>query len=288
MRTTIALLLFTCLCARTFAADAPKQTIEQKTQALAEKWKQKFAEEKFNSVIAPPFVLAGDGSPQQLATYRDQTVLGAARALAAQFFKTPPDEPILILLFETEAPYKRLAKKWFNDDDVPHYGFYRHHDRAMLMNVSTGTGTLVHELTHALIAPDFPTVPDWFNEGLASLYEQCQYGPGGRSIRGLPNWRLPALQKAIKDGTLRSLPEMIGDDDFRNDDRVGINYAEARYLMFYLQEKGLLQKYYVAFRDGAKKDPTGLETLKTIIAPQKIEAFEKQWRAWVMTVKFER
>src|SRR5205809_422641 len=82
-----------------------------------------------------------------------------------------------------------LAKKWFDDDDVPHYGFYRHRDHTMLMNVGTGTGTLVHELTHALIAPDFPNVPDWFNEGFASLYEQCSLGPD--TITGHENWRLP-------------------------------------------------------------------------------------------------
>ena len=108
------------------------------------------------------------------------------------------------------------------------------------MNVGTGTGTLVHELTHALIAPDFPNVPDWFNEGLASLYEQCSLGPD--TITGHENWRLPALQKAIQSGKLRPLSELIADDDFRNNERVGLNYAEARYLMFYLQEKGQLRQ----------------------------------------------
>ena len=49
---------------------------------------------------------------------------------------------VLILLFETAGPYKRLAKKWFGDDDVPHYGFYRRRENVMLMNVGTGTGTL--------------------------------------------------------------------------------------------------------------------------------------------------
>jgi hypothetical protein len=233
-------------------------------------------------------VLAGNGTPQQLAGYRDNTVLSSAKALGAQYFKAPLDEPVLILLFETEEPYKRLAKKWFDDEDVPHYGFYSHSNHTMLMNVGTGTGTLVHELTHALIAPDFPTVPDWFNEGLASLYEQSQFGPGAKSIKGLPNWRLPALQKAIKEGSLRTLPEMIADDDFRNDERVGINYAQARYLMFYLQEKNLLQKFYTDFRAAAKDDPSGLKTLKKLVAPQSIEAFEKDWRAWVMTLKFGR
>src|SRR5205814_9198270 len=144
----------------------------------------------------------------------------------ATYFEKAPAEPVLILLFESEEPYKRLAKKWFNDDEVPHYGFYRHAEHVMLMNVSTGTGTLVHELTHALIAPDFPDVPSWFNEGLASLYEQSSIN--GDTITGHENWRLPALQRAIKAGTLRSFSELAHDNDFRNNDRVGINYAQAR------------------------------------------------------------
>jgi hypothetical protein len=282
------LLVAACLIAPACAAEpATKPSIEQKTKALAEQWQKRFDEEKFNVVIAPPFVLAGDGSIKQLERYRDGTVLSAQKALSKQYFRKPLEEPVLILLFETEEPYKRLAKKWFNDDDLPHFGFYRHHDHTMLMNVSTGTGTLVHELVHALIAPDFPAVPDWFNEGLASLYEQSTFMLDDR-IRGMTNWRLPALQEAIKEGKLRSFSEMIADEDFRNDERVGINYAEARYLMYYLQEKGLLEKYYTTYRDNFKNDPSGLETLKKLVAPKKFEEFEKEWREWVMTLRFGR
>jgi hypothetical protein len=202
------------------------------------------------------------------------------------YFKTSPDEPILILLFEDHASYEKLAAAWFGDHDVPHYGFYRHSDRTMLMDVSTGTGTLVHELTHALIAPDFPSVPDWFNEGLASLYEQSQIN--GDHITGLPNWRLPALQKAIRDGTLRPLSELIQDKDFRDEKLVGLNYAQARYLMQYLQDRGHLQDFYKSFRDHHEKDPTGIESLKTLIAPQSLDKFDKGWREWVLTLRFEQ
>src|SRR4051812_28317543 len=259
-------------------------SLEQKTQALYDQWKDRLAAERFNAVVAAPFVIAGDGTPAQLARYRDGTIVAAARALHAQFFKAEPSEPILILLFESEGPYKRLAKKWFDDDDVPHYGFYRHGDRTMLMNVGTGTGTLVHELTHALIAPDFPAVPDWFDEGLASLYEQCSID--GDTITGHENWRLPALQRAVKAGTLRSFTELANDNDFRNNERVGINYAQARYLMFYLQERGLLKKYYAEARDHHKDDPTGIESLKKVIGRQSLEDFEKDWRKWVLTLRF--
>ncbi len=264
-------------------ASATQPTVEQKARALAEKWKARFDEEKFTVVLSGPFVIAGNGTRAQLARYRDGTIDAAARALWAQYFHARPPEPILILLFETAGPYKRLAKKWFDDENVPHYGFYRHRDRTMLMNVGTGTGTLVHELTHALIAPDFPGVPDWFNEGLASLYEQCSLD--GDTITGHENWRLPALQKAMRNNDLRPLAEMIADEDFRADERVGINYAQARYLMFFLQKKGLLKKFYAGFRDNHKDDPTGIETLKKLVAPQSLEAFEKDWRKWVLSLR---
>src|SRR5687767_1339703 len=96
-------------------------TVEQKAEALAAKWKARFQEERFSVVVAGPFVIAGNGSPARLARYRDGTIMAAAQAFWAQFFDARPTEPILILLFETPGPYKRLAKKWFNDEEVPHY-----------------------------------------------------------------------------------------------------------------------------------------------------------------------
>ena len=276
----LALLLITL---PTRAADP--DPMPGKCQTLLDHWKPKFDEEKINAIVAPPYVIAGDAAPAQLRAYRDHTILAATRCLQKQLFKQQPAEPILILLFETEVPYKRLSKKWFNANDVPHYGYFRH-DNIMLMNVGTGTGTLVHELTHALIKPDFPTVPSWFNEGIASLYEQCSFGPND-TLRGLENWRLPALQKAIKADKLRPLSELIADDDFYNADRTGLNYAQARYLMFYLQEKKLLTRYYETFRDTAKADPTGLDALKKVIGPLTLADFEKQWREWVISLRFE-
>lgn len=252
--------------------------------AVLVRWEPRFTEAKLNHVVAGEFILAGDSSPQQLARYRDATVLAAERALEATYFYRRPTEPIVICLFESEGPYRRLAKQWFGDGEVPHFGFYRHADRVMFMNVSTGTGTLVHELTHALIAPDFPAVPNWFNEGLASLYEQCSIS--GNTITGLPNWRLPALQKAIRANELRPLKEMIEDPDFYRRDLVGINYAEARYLMFWLQQKRLLRDFYRRFREHAQEDPTGLKSLEAVIAPQTLDDFERQWRAAVLELRF--
>lgn len=261
---------------------SPSPELRAKCDALLAKWKDRFAAEKFNTVIAAPFVVVGDGSRTQLRRHVDGTILPAAKALRAMYFKRESTEPTLILLFESAEPYQRLAKEWFDDDQVPHFGFYRRRENVMLMNISTGGGTLVHEMVHALLAPDFPTCPDWFNEGLASLYEQSSFGVGGDTIRGHENWRLPALQRAINEKTLRPLAELIADPHFYADENVGINYAQARYLMMYLQEKGLLKRFYAAARDGAKEDPTALKALEALIAPQGLDKFEAKWRKWVL------
>lgn len=272
------------LCALMWVSVVHAAGSKEACDRLAKDWDARFKAAGFEVVVADPFVIAGNGPAREIAAYRDRTILAAKEALEAAYFKKHVEQPILILLFKDADSYQKLAKEWFDDDDVPHYGFYRHADRTMLMNITTGGGTLVHELVHALIAPDFPDVPDWFNEGFASLYEQCNINDG--TITGLPNWRLPALQKAIRAGKLRPLVEMMEDDDFRNEDRVGINYAHARYLIYYLQQAGKLKMFYTRFRDNVKDDPTGVETLKAVLAPKSLEQFDKEWQAWVLKVRF--
>ena len=277
MRPLYPLLLLTLIA----AAPATQQSLSDECDRTLAKWKDRLDEEHFTTLVSPPFVLAGDGGEARLKQYRDQTILAAAKALHATYFDAQPTEPIVIFLFESEEPYRRLAKKWFDEDNVPHFGFCRN-DGVMLMNISTGGGTLVHELVHALIKPEFPNVPTWFNEGLASLYEQCDLS--GRKIRGLKNWRLPALKQAIRDNKLRSIRDLVADEHFYNTALTGLNYAQARYLLMYLQQNNQLQPFYKSFRAAVKDDPTGIKTLEAQIAPKSLEDFEHEWRAWVLSL----
>ena len=271
----------------TAPAPAPdtQPDVAQRCERLADRWRARFDAEGFTCVVAPPFVVAGDGGRQRLDRYLDHTIHAAAEALHRKFFdRARPSEPVLILLFESAESYERLAKQWLGDTPSTPYGYFRR-DNIMVMNVGTGTGTLVHELVHALIRPDFPDVPEWFNEGLGSLFEQCTLAGG--DIRGLANWRLPALQRAIRAKTLRPLRELIEDDDFYGDRHVGLNYAQARYLLMYLQEEGKLADYYRKLRADQAADKSGLQTLKAVIGPQSLEEFERAWRGWVMGLRFE-
>ncbi len=69
------------------------------------------------------------------------------------------------------------------------------------------------------------------------------------------------------------------------DDGRGTNYAQARYLCYYLQDRGLLVKYYHAFVKNADKDPTGYDTLKTILGERDMAAFQKRWEEYVLKLK---
>ena len=53
---------------------------------------------------------------------------------------------------------------------------------------------------------NFPECPAWFNEGLASLYEQSSTKNG--RIHGKINWRYKALEQAIKDKKLISFVQL--------------------------------------------------------------------------------
>jgi len=260
-------------------AAAPKKYPDKKlveacrTQARRLKGK---LDETFSIVTAPPFVVAGNLPERTLRIYAQHSVIRPAKAMWTRYFDKKPTEAITVLLFADAKSYKAWAKKLYGDKDLPHFGYYRPGIQTMVMNIATGTGTLVHELTHALLAFDFPAVPTWFNEGFGSLHEQCSVGED--NITGLVNWRLPGLLKQIRLGRLRSLRDLVTRRDFYGP-RQGINYAQARYFVMYMQTRGLLKKFYVRLRakhTGRGSDVAAIEH----VFGKKIEAVEKDYLAW--------
>jgi len=230
------------------------------------------------------YVVAGNLPRGRFERIRQWTIRAASERMWKAYFTKRPDYPIVVYLFKDDKTYRAWAKTLFNDTKVSHFGYYRPWDQTLVMNIGTGTGTLVHELTHALMKPDFPGVPTWFDEGLASLHEQCQIGR--ETIVGLENWRLPGLQKAIEAKRLVPLEKLVATTraEFRGANE-GLHYAEARYLVLYLQRQGLLRKFYREFRDNHKDDPTGEKTLVRVTG-KPIADLEKEWVPWVMKLRF--
>ncbi len=219
------------------------------------------------------------------------TVRRACRALAKTFFDRKPDRPIAVYLFRDNRSYEDYNLRRYGEKPSTPYGFFRPDERKLVMNIATGSGTLVHELTHPLLAADFPGAPPWLNEGLASLFEQCQLTDD--RIRGLVNWRLPYLQEAVAKQTLiplRRLVAMPADEFYR---RYSVPYAESRYLCMYLQEQDLLVRFYKAFRaaaaseDPATRDATGAATLESVTG-KPLETLQADWLVWVATLRWKR
>jgi len=241
--------------------------------------------EGFTVVLQRPFFVIGDESPERVRARAEGTVKWAVDALKRDFFDRDPADIHDIWLFKDGTSYRFHARKLFGHDPGTPYGYASAEHRALVMNIATGGGTLVHEIVHPYLAANFPEVPSWFNEGLASLYEQS--GSRDGHIVGYTNWRLAGLQRAIEAGVVpsfRSLTHTTTTEFY--DEDPGTNYAQARYLLYYLQEKGLLVDYYRAFHAARGEDPTGYRTLQRVLDEEDMVAFQERWEAWVLKLKF--
>jgi hypothetical protein len=242
---------------------------------------------EFNVTLERPFLVIGDDSPAMVRQWSQGTIRWAVERLKRQYFSQNPDHVINIWLFKDKESYQQNTYDIFGRHPHTPFGYYSPTEKALVMNIDTGGGTLVHEIVHPFIAANFPECPSWFNEGLGSLYEQCNTKNG--RIWGLTNWRLRGLHEAIKDEEYEvpTFEELCSTTtrEFYNADP-GTNYAQARYLLYYLQEEGLLEKYYHEFHQAAKDDPTGYETLKRIVGEEDMEAFQKKWTEFVLGLRY--
>jgi len=247
--------------------------------------KKKIPDDSFTVILQRPFVVIGNEPAAMVRQRSIRTIKWAVDKLKQDYFKKDPAEIIDIWLFKNEESYKKYAWQIFGDSPDTPFGYYSNEHKALIMNIATGGGTLVHEIVHPFVSSNFPECPAWFNEGLASLYEQCREKNG--HIWGLTNWRLEGLQKEIQAGTLPSFKALTHTSEYEFYGHInGDNYGQARYLCYYLQEKGLLVKFYHEFCADRKKDPTGFETLKKVLGEKDMDKFQRRWAKFVLRLKF--
>jgi hypothetical protein len=268
---------------------------QQHVRQMTEKLKGQGA---FTVVVAKPFVIAGNDTAEQLRATGVATVTWTVAHLKKDYFAKAPVEVIDIYLFKDKASYDKANKELFAGAPDTPYGYYSPRYNALVMNIATGGGTLVHEIVHPFISANFPNCPPWFNEGLASLYEQSMDRDG--HIWGLPNWRLIDLKKTLTrnaanlpaedDGAAPAFKALCAmDADAFYGKGKGPNYGVARYVCLYLQEKGVLRQFYKDFVANQKADPTGYATLQKTLAgvgEKDMNAFRKKWERWVMGLQY--
>ena len=236
-------------------------------------------------VVEKPFVVASDEGPARANAYARGTVRWATLAFKKAYFKNDPAHIITIYLLGSKKSYRAVAKAISNDPPDTPYGYFSQHARAMVMNIRTGGGTLVHEMFHAFVPANFPEMPSWLNEGMGSLYEQS--GKRNRQIVGFTNWRLAGLQKAIRAKTTVPLKKLTSTTTAEFYGRgSGTHYAMARYLCYYLQQKGKLRAFYRDFQKNHATDPTGYQTLVKALGSPDMTRFQASWEAWCLTLRF--
>ena len=230
----------------------------------------------FTVLVEPPFVVLGNGEPQEVRRHARETVGWTVGQLRQDFFSRDPRRILDIWLLKDDSSYRQVAVRLTGEEPNTPYGFYSPEHDVLVMNIDTGGGTLVHEIVHPFMAANCPTCPAWFDEGLGSLYERCAERHG--HIVGLPNWRLTQLQSAIRAHAVpsfRSLTSLTGRDFYSG--QSSLHYAQARYLLYALQERGLLIPYYRALTAGLKTDSTGYAALAAVLGEKDMAAFQRHW-----------
>lgn len=253
-------------------------------EARAEALRERYGPHGMSVIVERPFVLVGDEGIDVLRRRAEATVRWAVQRLEQDFFAAAPRDIVEVWLLRDDLSYRSNALAIFDDRPDTPYGYFTPEHQALVMNIATGGGTLVHELVHPYIDNDFPRCPSWLDEGLASLFEQCRDRDG--HIWGLTNWRLAGLQATIEAGQLPSFPELLSTTrtEFYDEDP-GSHYAQARYLCMYLQEQGALPAFYRDFRRDVDRDPTGAATLRAHVGAD-LAAFQREWERWILTLRF--
>jgi hypothetical protein len=220
----------------------------------------------------------------------DASVKLAHDALKAYFhgrFSKRP-EAITVFVFPTRKAYETQCGKRFNGTPTGEkchtaLGFYLKETREVFVNLEPGLPTLTHELVHPIVETDFPHAPAWLNEGLGALYEKPVF-PSAFEIRGVKNWRLPALRTALGSKSTHDAARLdalfaMSDGAFRAGDE-DLHYAVARYACQWLEERGQLWAFYHAWRDGFADDPTGEKAFERAAGETPGDA-QAEWEAWV-------
>lgn len=244
-------------------------------------------EGRFSVVVEPPFIVIGDSGRADVERHAQRLVARTVASLREQYGMRDPRPILHVWLFAGAKSYETNARRLTHEAPGTPFGFYSARHGALIMNSRTGGGTLVHELVHPYVEENIPDCPPWINEGLGSLYEAVGWSRG--RMRGYVNWRLPDLQAALRRGTVPSFQWLTeqSEQQFYGADP-GTNYAQSRYLLYYLQERGLLQRFYRRFMEQRQADPRGYQTLLEVLelGPAEVPAFRKRWERFVLGLRY--
>ena len=214
-----------------------------------------------------------------------------------------PDRYVTIYLVPTVQQLRGLADQLHGLDVNAATIGYTYRDDLSVVAVISGEqiGTLFHEFFHLAVRNNFGDIPQWLDEGIASLYEVSAFY--GDTVLGEPNWRgrvlrdfwsiRPTLAQVI---TSEWFPfdvfEITHDTDGFKDSsrRLAAHMATGRYFILYLQEHGVLARIYRQYQSrdvdvvGDDVNGTAVKLVENALG-KPIAVVQSDFEAWFVTVE---
>jgi len=202
-------------------------------------------------------------------------------AFADAHRRTLLDQPLpwnLTIILPTVEDYARLT------DESTFAGMY-YPAAHKIISLDRGR-ILLHEFTHALhhadTSPARQEHPTWVSEGLATLFQSCRISPSG--LEPVVDASVLTFQKAIRTKTAVPLADLMAMGQKRFLEKADLCYAQARYALFWLYEKGQLKQWYQRYKATYADDPSGLRAFEWA-AGNRLFVIEDEWHRWVAGLK---
>jgi hypothetical protein len=197
-----------------------------------------------------------------------------------------------VVVLPTSRDFRKWAVATYGLDAVTGtsgIGGHYDHDQKRLVAMDLGA-TLRHEFFHVLHWRSATRLgqmhPIWIQEGLCSLVEDYELGPGGapESLKPVPSWRSNIVKRLAAGGKLPTIRQLAS---MRHDHFIGSNplsnYGQARTFFLYLLMQGKLKEWYEHYTTHYRADPTGVKSIEAVLGKPSTEV-DKDYRAWLKTI----
>lgn len=259
----------------------PVDTLKQDTKSTLEDLESELDGYDYNEVIENHFAKLPEGfsvvkfkyfvvfsNLDEKLTYQLITndIDNTINAMTKSYVTTLPVNVTPMILFKDYEVYKDfvLANYDIPEHDISPYGFYKISKNVICIRYVSWKGSIMHEITHRFLRSDFPEIPSWFDEGFAALHEKSTFRDG--HLSGDFSWRIISIRRYLDEDKYTGLRTLMETSD---EELYGLKstfyYAQARYLLMYLQSKGKLNEYYTSFKTTHKKDETGISQLEKVL-----------------------
>ena len=262
-----------------YVQQASKRTIERLTKELAKKG---IATKRYKTLFdrSRNFVYLHAKSEAEIAKVR-RGLEAYADCQWRDLFQNKPRRPLFIVLLtagDSRKVFRRGVGGLFNPRAMTLFCSDMPVHKLLRLSVVT------HEFTHALHFADMAARhqqhPIWLIEGLATLFESSD-----RNGKAVPrqSHRLAVAQQAAREGRLLSWPALMKLNHMQFMMRAQLAYAQARYMLFYMHEKGLLKRFYDEYtaKDNYARDRSAIDSFQVVFG-KPIEEVERDWKAWLL------